>query len=127
MVETSNIERRTPNIEWKRGMAWRLRRTCRSRLVSRPNRRTATSALHGKRMVRLVSNLLPTLGCRGLGRSEERRVGKECRWTGDWSSDVCSSDLTKWWKHRTSNAERRTSNGRGGWRGDSDEHAGAGW
>src|SRR5690348_7775333 len=26
-------------------------------------------------------------------RSEERRVGKECRWTGDWSSDVCSSDL----------------------------------
>src|SRR5690348_1684682 len=27
------------------------------------------------------------------GRSEERRVGKECRWTGDWSSDVCSSDL----------------------------------
>src|SRR5690348_12204705 len=30
------------------------------------------------------------------GRSEERRVGKEwrcTRWTGDWSSDVCSSDL----------------------------------
>src|SRR5690348_13139680 len=26
-------------------------------------------------------------------RSEERRVGKEYRWTGDWSSDVCSSDL----------------------------------
>src|SRR5690348_6946781 len=29
-------------------------------------------------------------------RSEERRVGKEwrnTRWTGDWSSDVCSSDL----------------------------------
>src|SRR5437762_1887937 len=29
-------------------------------------------------------------------RSEERRVGKECRSTryiGDWSSDVCSSDL----------------------------------
>src|SRR5438876_89365 len=26
-------------------------------------------------------------------RSEERRVGKEGRWTGDWSSDVCSSDL----------------------------------
>src|SRR5690348_13269802 len=25
-------------------------------------------------------------------RSEERRVGKEW-WTGDWSSDVCSSDL----------------------------------
>src|SRR5690348_14768179 len=32
-------------------------------------------------------------------RSEERRVGKECstRWTGDWSSDVCSSDLQCQW------------------------------
>src|SRR5207253_403855 len=45
----------------------------------------------------------------GFGRSEERRVGKECRyrcstwfssrrrhtrWPRDWSSDVCSSDLT---------------------------------
>src|SRR5476649_2673642 len=28
-------------------------------------------------------------------RSEERRVGKECRSLCDWSSDVCSSDLTK--------------------------------
>src|SRR5476649_657504 len=27
-------------------------------------------------------------------RSEERRVGKECRSRCDWSSDVCSSDLT---------------------------------
>src|SRR5882757_5088679 len=26
-------------------------------------------------------------------RSEERRVGKECRYWCDWSSDVCSSDL----------------------------------
>src|SRR5688500_15008344 len=26
-------------------------------------------------------------------RSEERRVGKEARLQGDWSSDVCSSDL----------------------------------
>src|ERR1035437_33099 len=26
-------------------------------------------------------------------RSEERRVGKECRYRRDWSSDVCSSDL----------------------------------
>src|SRR5688572_4803496 len=26
-------------------------------------------------------------------RSEERRVGKECRFDCDWSSDVCSSDL----------------------------------
>src|SRR5579875_3079933 len=29
-----------------------------------------------------------------LARSEERRVGKECRSLCDWSSDVCSSDLT---------------------------------
>src|SRR5947207_987521 len=28
-----------------------------------------------------------------LPRSEERRVGKECRSLCDWSSDVCSSDL----------------------------------
>src|SRR5476649_2924307 len=28
-----------------------------------------------------------------LTRSEERRVGKECRSRCDWSSDVCSSDL----------------------------------
>src|ERR1044072_8075376 len=26
-------------------------------------------------------------------RSEERRVGKECIYRCDWSSDVCSSDL----------------------------------
>src|SRR5476649_2062564 len=28
-----------------------------------------------------------------MWRSEERRVGKECRSLCDWSSDVCSSDL----------------------------------
>src|SRR5215204_4168930 len=28
-----------------------------------------------------------------VSRSEERRVGKECRSLCDWSSDVCSSDL----------------------------------
>src|SRR5476649_1647462 len=28
-----------------------------------------------------------------FSRSEERRVGKECRSLCDWSSDVCSSDL----------------------------------
>jgi len=31
--------------------------------------------------------------CATLSRSEERRVGKECRSECDWSSDVCSSDL----------------------------------
>src|SRR5882672_5878397 len=30
-----------------------------------------------------------------LNRSEERRVGKECRSLCDWSSDVCSSDLKR--------------------------------
>src|SRR5581483_6081878 len=28
-------------------------------------------------------------------RSEERRVGKECRYWRDWNSDVCSSDLRR--------------------------------
>src|SRR6202012_4687566 len=32
-------------------------------------------------------------GKTGAARSEERRVGKECRSRCDWSSDVCSSDL----------------------------------
>src|SRR5215204_1009759 len=32
-----------------------------------------------------------------LERSEERRVGKECRSLCDWSSDVCSSDLHERW------------------------------
>src|SRR5579875_2649081 len=31
--------------------------------------------------------------CQCCARSEERRVGKECRSLCDWSSDVCSSDL----------------------------------
>src|SRR5215204_2529457 len=31
----------------------------------------------------------------GRSRSEERRVGKECRSRCDWSSDVCSSDLDR--------------------------------
>src|SRR5579875_3780885 len=32
---------------------------------------------------------------RVVARSEERRVGKECRSLCDWSSDVCSSDLNR--------------------------------
>src|SRR5476649_470969 len=32
-----------------------------------------------------------------IERSEERRVGKECRSRCDWSSDVCSSDLACAW------------------------------
>src|SRR5882672_4454178 len=34
-----------------------------------------------------------SLLCAYCMRSEERRVGKECRSLCDWSSDVCSSDL----------------------------------
>src|SRR5476649_1276496 len=34
-----------------------------------------------------------TASRRWPSRSEERRVGKECRSLCDWSSDVCSSDL----------------------------------
>src|SRR5476651_782151 len=30
-----------------------------------------------------------------MARSEERRVGKERRYWRDWSSDVCSSDLSE--------------------------------
>src|SRR5882672_9772451 len=40
--------------------------------------------------VRPISNALKP---RTRPRSEERRVGKECRSRCDWSSDVCSSDL----------------------------------
>src|SRR5882672_5853157 len=36
---------------------------------------------------------LPPLNVLIQVRSEERRVGKECRSRCDWSSDVCSSDL----------------------------------
>src|SRR5476649_2230528 len=45
-------------------------------------------------------------------RSEERRVGKECRSRCDWSSDVCSSDLAV-----VARARRRRSRLRRGGRG----------
>src|SRR5476649_2443810 len=41
----------------------------------------------------LGTAIIGTAGLSFLGRSEERRVGKECRSRCDWSSDVCSSDL----------------------------------
>src|SRR5476649_562551 len=44
--------------------------------------------------LRKVVTLAATLAAEyGQPRSEERRVGKECRSLCDWSSDVCSSDL----------------------------------
>src|SRR5215204_2269711 len=61
-------------------------------------------------------NRTPTLG---VIRSEERRVGKECRSLCDWSSDVCSSDLAvggrrrhldgagTWWHNRRARLLRR--------------------
>src|ERR1035437_3608270 len=39
-----------------------------------------------------------------MTRSEERRVGKECRYRRDWSSDVCSSDLIQLASSQTSSA-----------------------
>src|SRR5215204_6391360 len=48
----------------------------------------------GSRGVAGIDNVLRSL-VRILSRSEERRVGKECRSLCDWSSDVCSSDLDK--------------------------------
>src|SRR5215204_3679638 len=39
------------------------------------------------------SRVLINVGGAAGSRSEERRVGKECRSLCDWSSDVCSSDL----------------------------------
>src|SRR5476649_2592102 len=43
------------------------------------------------------------------GRSEERRVGKECRSLCDWSSDVCSSDLRKDGRHRPQQSDRHAA------------------
>src|ERR1044072_7975114 len=37
------------------------------------------------------------ISCIMIFRSEERRVGKECIYQCDWSSDVCSSDLAFAW------------------------------
>src|ERR1039458_3130552 len=57
-------------------------------------RRSNLGALRALSRVNLERPLAPD--GRLSGRSEERRVGKECRSTrclSDWSSDVCSSDL----------------------------------
>src|SRR5260363_81283 len=57
--------------------------------------------------VRPPTRARPVLDSRGCApRSEERRVGKECR-SGDWSSDVCSSDLSQ-----QRNSKRRTGSKR---------------
>src|SRR5215204_963959 len=59
----------------------------------------ATGALivSAGRLSLLATELVLAAISLGLGtlpsRSEERRVGKECRSLCDWSSDVCSSDL----------------------------------
>src|SRR5262252_3497260 len=59
----------------------------RMRLASR----TRTIARRSGLGTRLLSAMRYGMSTRP--RSEERRVGKECRSLCDWSSDVCSSDL----------------------------------
>src|SRR5882672_2614798 len=62
---------------------------------------TLPDAKSGRRRSRLPLPLTTALSggpflpsfSRKARRSEERRVGKECRSLCDWSSDVCSSDL----------------------------------
>src|ERR671917_532881 len=51
-------------------------------------------------------------------RSEERRVGKECRSLCDWSSDVCSSDLDGGAAERAQQADGEHGNGDGGGHGE---------
>src|ERR1044072_8925073 len=53
---------------------------------------TALAARTGFLMRRTPATA-PALSPAPSMRSEERRVGKECRYRCDWSSDVCSSDL----------------------------------
>src|SRR5476649_1923892 len=58
-----------------------------------------SAALLAERQIADGSVVLATL--EGT-RSEERRVGKECRSRCDWSSDVCSSDLNDRQRHAAS-------------------------
>src|SRR5476649_271181 len=51
-----------------------------------------TKPVRKRTLSRSTSSSASCLARPGL-RSEERRVGKECRSRCDWSSDVCSSDL----------------------------------
>src|SRR5215211_694936 len=48
-----------------------------------------------QRYGRMLEWSLHLTGGDRAARSEERRVGKECRSLCDWSSDVCSSDLAE--------------------------------
>src|SRR5882672_5752723 len=61
-------------------MRWR-------RVVARMAELGCSPTLHGYRFLASCQCFSSSL------RSEERRVGKECRSRCDWSSDVCSSDL----------------------------------
>src|ERR1035437_9909964 len=72
--------------------AWNGLRWC-SQNSRRRSRRPAEPHSHRAHSARQ----LPTpFGCgTSSRRSEERRVGKECRYWRDWSSDVCSSDLAE--------------------------------
>src|SRR6202049_3662716 len=51
--------------------------------------------MHPNSRVVLLYRILPASQVWRAARSEERRVGKECRSQCDWSADVCSSDLVE--------------------------------
>src|ERR1044072_3911670 len=85
-----------------RGEASKARRASRSsrRCVSRmglPCSWTAAGSIHRMRstsITRAIASPIPPRSRESRWwRSEERRVGKECIYQCDWSSDVCSSDL----------------------------------
>src|SRR5476649_2219642 len=60
----------------------------------RKNSRRKRGSRHEFSMIRITEILTGGANSsKTAPRSEERRVGKECRSRCDWSSDVCSSDL----------------------------------
>src|SRR5882672_7586433 len=59
------------------------------------SRRMCIARLGDGRLLLMNGVPLRDEAMREVERSEERRVGKECRSRCDWSSDVCSSDLRR--------------------------------
>src|SRR5882672_5293593 len=67
-----------------------------AQMLTSPSAERTTTATSTGQLVAMAScfqSLFIQLGQNRPARSEERRVGKECRSRCDWSSDVCSSDL----------------------------------
>src|ERR687893_171831 len=67
-------------------------------------------SMDGMEEVRIIASIATAITV-APKRSEERRVGKECRSRCDWSSDVCSSDL---YKHSRRDGDYRRFDGRHG-------------